>query len=193
MLMHSATGQKFINMDDEFGIGYVEIAFQDSYGLMWIASRNGLFSFDGYSVTQYTNDPAIPNSLPSNSVISVGEGKSGNIWVCLGSSGLATLDRDSGVFRAVCPTGHGYDCDSDPTYLMTLQDTSGALWVATSNGLLLMKENGEIIHWYKYSVDDEHSLFKNYVIGPVHGQPPAVVGRHLLRDKHPRSSQRNFL
>ena len=67
----SARAQKFINLDDELGIGYVETVFQDSYGLLWIGSRNGLHSYDGYNVTSYVNDPTDPTSIPDNTAYSL--------------------------------------------------------------------------------------------------------------------------
>ena len=157
------SGQKFVNLDDEFGLGYVEIVFQDSYGIFWIASRNGLSRFDGYNITHFTNDPVDSTTIPDNNVVSVSEDKSRNIWVTLGSKGLAVMNRDTESFRKVCPTGMGFDCTQETSYLLTIQDTSDNLWVGTSRGLLLMAEDGSIRKWYKHSEDDPSSLYKDYV------------------------------
>ncbi len=151
-------------MDDDFGLGYVEFTYQDLYGLIWIASRNGLFAYDGYSIKQYTNDPADSTTLPNNNVFSVGGGEDGSIWACLGPNGLTRYDRDRAVFESICPTGMGYDCMSQVSYLITLQDTSGLIWVGTSRGLLLIDDNAEIRKWYTYSKEDSSSLFSNYII-----------------------------
>src|SRR5687767_5740387 len=36
---------------------------QDKRGYMWLATKNGLFRYDGYQVIQYKNNPLNPNSL----------------------------------------------------------------------------------------------------------------------------------
>ena len=160
----SLAGQKFINLDDEFGIGYVEIVLQDSYGLLWIASRNGLYSFDGYSIEHFVNEPTDSTTLPDNNVISVGEDSHGNIIVSLGSKGLALLDRNTLKFRMLCPTGKGFDCDDGIAYLMTVLDDDGYLWAGTNKGLIRMNDEFEILDLYRYSREDPTSLFNDYVL-----------------------------
>src|SRR5690348_89549 len=41
----------------------VNVIFQDTEGLMWFGTFDGLNKFDGYTFTVYKNDPADPASL----------------------------------------------------------------------------------------------------------------------------------
>ncbi len=55
--------------------------FQDSYGLIWICTTEGLDVYDGHSMKVYKNIPGDPNSLIENTLYKVDEDKAGNIWM----------------------------------------------------------------------------------------------------------------
>jgi ligand-binding sensor domain-containing protein len=55
--------------------------FQDSYGLIWIPTEDGLNVYDGYKIKIYKNIPGNPKSIVDNSVWSVSEDKERNIWI----------------------------------------------------------------------------------------------------------------
>src|SRR6188768_274978 len=54
---------------------------QDLNGYMWYATKKGLYSYDGYHMTSYKNNPLNPNSLGSNNLESVFADPNGIIWI----------------------------------------------------------------------------------------------------------------
>ena len=54
---------------------------QDSQGFIWLATHSGLYKFDGYSFTNYRNNPASSNSLGNNRVYNLLEDRRGRLWI----------------------------------------------------------------------------------------------------------------
>jgi signal transduction histidine kinase/streptogramin lyase len=104
--------------------------FEDHTGSIWIGTAaNGLFRVNG------TNVESVPSSYFD--IDCFDEDREGNIWAGTDGGGLERLrpriiellGRDSGLpnesVRANC------------------QDTSGAIWAATQNGLIVCRKNGK--------------------------------------------------
>ena len=56
--------------------------FQDSSGLLWVATNNGLYRFDGINFMDFHHDESNPNSIGSDLVMKVYEDSKGVIWIC---------------------------------------------------------------------------------------------------------------
>jgi ligand-binding sensor domain-containing protein/signal transduction histidine kinase len=54
---------------------------QDSRGLMWFGTKDGLNRFDGYSFKTYRHDPSIPKSLGNDLVFTLHTDKDNVLWV----------------------------------------------------------------------------------------------------------------
>lgn len=65
---------------------------QDSDGLMWFATIDGLNSYDGKSITVYRNIPSDSSSLSNNQVYDITEDHRGSIWMVT-QSGISKLDK----------------------------------------------------------------------------------------------------
>ena len=65
---------------------------QDQRGYMWLATKNGLFRYDGYQMIQYKNSPLDPNSLAIQELECIAVDSSGMIWVGTYGAGLERLD-----------------------------------------------------------------------------------------------------
>ena len=51
----------------------VQSVYQDRDGYIWISTRNGLFQYDGYSITTYKSNLYCPDLLSSNNIFCVAE------------------------------------------------------------------------------------------------------------------------
>jgi len=120
---------------------------QDSDGTYWVATELGLnrLVFDGDptvpvsaggrrgEITGYLHDPDDPRSLSNNYVLSIHEGRNGDLWfgTMLGLSRLRKSDRNQPVFeRYFMKDG----LPSDVIYGI-LEDNEGRLWLSTNYGL----------------------------------------------------------
>ena len=70
-----------ISIPDGLSNTTVKRIFQDSYGLIWIPTEDGLNVYDGYKIKIYKNIPGNPKSILDNSVWCVSEDRDRNIWI----------------------------------------------------------------------------------------------------------------
>jgi len=78
---HAQTLRVF-NTDHDLSSSLINQLFQDSNGMMWIATEDGLNRYDGNKFTIYRNIPGDSTSLCNNFVKSMFEDGEGNLYVC---------------------------------------------------------------------------------------------------------------
>ena len=100
-------------------------------GYLWVGTSEGLFRFDGAGFKLFTheNTPAIRE----NSVFCLLAARDGRLWI--GTDGGGLVEMRDGVFKAYTPS----DGLTDGFVRALLEDRSGAVWVATDNGLFQLR------------------------------------------------------
>ena len=85
---------KFTKLSVDQGLSQSSVftILQDSTGLMWFGTEDGLNKFDGYNFTVFKHDPEDPNSLSSNTILDIYEDREGKLWIGT-SQGLDQFDR----------------------------------------------------------------------------------------------------
>ncbi len=71
---------KFFNEEDGLSNNTINDIAQAPNGLIWVATNDGLFKFDGNEFTAYRNHPDDPYSLPDNMVSSLHLDVEGRLW-----------------------------------------------------------------------------------------------------------------
>ncbi len=106
---------------------------QGSNGELWVGSNGGglyrLQPDTGLS-SRYARDETNPNTLSSDSVLGVYQGKDGLVWVST-SGGLNRLDPATGLVKRY----HRGDGLPSETIIGILEDDQGFLWFSTYGGL----------------------------------------------------------
>ncbi len=106
--------------------------FQDSQGLLYIGTAEGLSVFNGYEFTNYRTK----DGLPSNFILAVYEQQShpGMIWIGT-ENGLAVLHDNHITTRPLDSTGSSY------RVLSIGNDMLGRIWCGSSNGLYIISDD----------------------------------------------------
>ena len=86
----------YYDIDDGLSENSVTEIFQDSEGLLWFSTQDGLSQFDGYQFKNYNISSNDSTSLSDNYLWGLDEDSLGNIWVC-SRSGLNRIDKKTGV------------------------------------------------------------------------------------------------
>ncbi len=107
--------------------------FQDHYGFMWFGTNDGLNRYDGKNITVYKNDPLDTNSLSNNVVLSIYEGKDGELWICT-INGLNLYNRDGDNFQVFKLKPEAANDMTSNVVVMVKEDSKGNLYVATIMG-----------------------------------------------------------
>jgi signal transduction histidine kinase/ligand-binding sensor domain-containing protein/ActR/RegA family two-component response regulator len=124
--------------DDPHSLGHniVTKIFEDSQGVLWVGTGDGLDQFDRQRqiFQRHLHDSADPNSLSGNSILSIFEDAQGLLWVGVEGSGVNKFDRhtlDFSHYRHDPADPHSI---SDAPVSAFAEDAQGTLWLATAGG-----------------------------------------------------------
>jgi len=184
---------KYIGIGDGLASGYVMSILQDSYGLLWIGTDNGLHIYDGYKFVRYKNIPLKNSSLQNNTVWGLAEDDDKNIWV----------STDIGVSKYVRKTNSFTNYDFNKEFNLNsnqggrvfnlFEDSKERLW-ASSQLLGLLLYDKTIDKWnqikcrIKDSVRVPNAIFMSGVIEDRDGKIWAGSGEFGLIYLEPNDS-----
>lgn len=97
----TGSGYETISTAQGLSQGMIFDLLQDKEGFIWVATKNGLNRYDGYSFKVFSNDPYNPHSLSSNSIQKLFEDSKGRIWVGTEDAGINVYDKKSGNFYRI--------------------------------------------------------------------------------------------
>lgn len=133
---------KLFTTDRHLSSSLVNYIFEDSKGMIWIATEDGLNRYDGAKFTIYKHHPGDEHSLAHNNVSVIFEDSKGNIFV--GSyGGLQIYDRTTDSFsnRAIWKDGKSFHNNVKSM----LERHDGELWTTGDRLAAVSIENGQPI------------------------------------------------
>lgn len=137
--------------------------FQDSEGMMWYGTVNGLCRDDGYQVDVIRSDIHTPGLLRNNTIQSIAEDNKGRIW----------FGTDQGAYILDKTNGKVIPLDSQTlqrSFIYFMQKTSDRyMWIATGNKLIKYDTSGKRI--------------KTYLLYDIKGKPSWMAGFCESRQK----------
>ena len=128
-----------LTIEDGLSQGMVNAIVQDKYGFIWLATKDGLNRYDGYSFTVFRHDPEDSTTVRSNYIYTLLEDKQGRLWVGT-AEGLDLFDRDRETFGHM-HAGHEHIRDIVQSIA---QDAQGDLWVAHDHGVVKLTFSGAV-------------------------------------------------
>ncbi len=154
---------RFKHLTNDLSNSTITCIFQDSYGYMWIGTRNGLNRFDGVNVKVYGNTFNDTTSLSDNYVRCIFEDKEKNLWVGTNFGGINVLLRDKDVFKRY-HSGTGNGNLSDNAISGITEDDEGNVWIGTMNGgVNVFDPISKSFSIYKHHKREENSLSNNNI------------------------------
>ena len=145
----------------------VNAIFEDSNGILWIGTEEGLDAFDRETktFTHYVNDPTNPNTVTSNMIRAMVEDQYGNLWIGT-EEGISVLSPDRKTFR------HYHHQADNPKSLSRSKirslfiDSEENIWIGTAfGGANLFHAGTQTFSHFKNNPSDPNSLLGNYVPG----------------------------
>jgi len=158
---------KRLTVRDGISHNRINCILQDSKGLMWFGTQEGLNRYDGYQVTVYLHQPGDLNSLNDNIIRALFEDRQGVLWIGT-DEGLNKYHWQSDRF-----TGYQNDPD-DPNSLgsneirVIYEDKAGELWIGTrTGGLNRFDPQKKQFVRFQNNPHDPDSLSDNFVTSIV--------------------------
>ncbi len=132
----------------------VQVIYQDSYGFIWLGTREGLNKYDGYTITVFKANLMESSSLTNDNITALAETADGSIWVGTYYGGLHRYDRHSDTFENTTAASLEVGMSSTDRITALLVDSRGRLWIGTDRGL------------YQYdSFTNEKVYFPDQIVG----------------------------
>lgn len=151
---------KNLNTEDGLSSDIIYDIIQDSTGIMWFATDNGLTSFDGSRFNIYRHNPEDSLSLSDNTVTSLTIDIDNNLWVGT-SIGLNIFDRKNNSFIRYY-SEKGNDNSIANNFIKALYaDKEGYLWIEAAGGVLSRLDIKENVYNHLMHMSGSHE-------GPFH-------------------------
>ena len=116
--------------------------FQDSDGLLWFNTFDGLVRYDGYNMKTYRRTSSCVDCLSSNFVTCVFEDAAGRLWVGTGDAGINVSDTTKERYNPVIGAHGDTLVYSGAIYDIT-SDSRGNIWVAGDRGIDIVQVQNE--------------------------------------------------
>ncbi|RZJ26679.1 MAG: hybrid sensor histidine kinase/response regulator, partial [Haliea sp.] len=160
--------RKFFKKDGLAGDAIYTV-MEDSKGNVWVGTTSGLTLMtptpekDKYRFTTFRHSVTDSKSISSNSVKTIVEDKSGNIWIGTDTEGLNLFVPESNSFIRFKHDPLNPNSLSNNIIRKILLHNNGNLWIATMNGLNVMdlKTRKFVVH--KHDSDNNKSLSDNSI------------------------------
>ncbi|MDD3077493.1 MAG: two-component regulator propeller domain-containing protein [Paludibacter sp.] len=143
------TNFRNLTIRDGLSDNYILDIRQGTDGYIWIATRDGLNRFDGYTIKIFTHVENDSTSLPDNYVTSICFDKKGRLWVGT-QRGLAVYNASNESFDLYCVhSGSKIGISNAYVRRIMCDNKFHALWVETIDGMLNLidLENNRIRHF----------------------------------------------
>ncbi|HEX2394073.1 MAG TPA: two-component regulator propeller domain-containing protein, partial [Bacteroidales bacterium] len=140
---------KFYNVSIKNGLSQssANCIFQDSQGIIWIGTEDGLNKYDGYVFKVYKPLQDDPYSISGSRILAIGEDKNQNLWIGTNGGGLNLYDKKSDKFSKIMhASGPG------ASIINTILVYNEQIWVGTNKGLAMAdpdtRQYRDIIEFY---------------------------------------------
>jgi len=143
--------------------GVVSALAQDSRGLIWIGSQEGLLRYDGYRFQRFGRVPGRSDTLAGEYIVRICVGADGRLWLGTASDGLSALDPISGEVRNFRHDPQRDDSLSPGIIWALACAADGRVLIGTNDGLnTYLPEHDRFVH-DRARPDDAAALVDNHV------------------------------
>ena len=148
----------------------VRAVFEDMAGVIWVATDNGLNSFDGKTgiFKRYQHDPENNHSISSNNLAvfpcpDIKEDQKGNLWIGT-DKGLNKLNKERTIFTSYLNNPADDNSISSDIIVSLEIDLAGILWAGAWSGKLNKADlNKKAFRLNRHDPDNVNSLSNNDV------------------------------
>ncbi|MBE0538311.1 MAG: response regulator [Ignavibacterium sp.] len=155
-----------LSIDNGLSQNQVLCIYEDSKGLLWIGTQDGLNLYDGYTFKIFRHEPGNENSLLDYAVNAVCETEPGIFWIGT-RSGLSRFDLSAGRFMHYKHNPDSANSLVDNYVWAILKDNEGSLWIGTRIGLSVFNPVTETFINFTYNPSENNSISHNFILSLV--------------------------
>lgn len=156
-----------INKSDGLSQGTINAIFEDSNGLMWFGTNDGLNRYDGKSIKVYRRNHRILNSLPNNNILCIEQDKEDRLWIGTNGNGLCYMDpvtKSFHSYRKIITHDDSLILGKN-VFSLSYDTIRNLLWAGSERGVTgLNLSTGEIL----YSIDFTRRMVDSLLVGNIY-------------------------
>jgi Two component regulator propeller len=132
----SSVGRNGLRITNSEGLsqGFVYYLFQDSYGFIWMGTKDGLNRYDGYEFKIFRNNPDDLSSIGSNESLNMHEDQYQNLWINTISKGVDCYIRELDIFLHFNTSNSEYPISDNQIYWMTMHG-GNEIWLCNNKSI----------------------------------------------------------
>ena len=111
----------------------VSQVFQDSRGLLWILTQEGLSKYNGFEVENFRHSPTEPSSISSSSATRIAEDSLDQVWIATTGGGLNRYNSANNSFTALYASSDSSRSPLSNDIYTIFSDQDGILWLGYEN------------------------------------------------------------
>lgn len=135
-------------ISDELTQQTVGQTFQDSRGMLWFVTQEGLNRYNGQDLENYRFSTKDNGSLPTNIVTQITEDSDGSIWLSTLGGGLTSYNSISNTFDTIYADPNDKNTPYSNDIRTLFRDRDGLLWLGYSNGFSVFNPRNFSFHHY---------------------------------------------
>jgi len=152
-----------VNYQEGLSNSTVETIAQDSFGFIWIGTRDGLNRYDGYQIVVFRNDPADTSSISDNFIRTIYEDSNKDLWIGT-MNGLNKFERAANTFKRFKSDKRRSESISHNTITSICEDRNRQFWIGTyGGGINLFNRKSGKFYSFKDSPGNPRLLRSNNV------------------------------
>lgn len=137
--------------------------FQDSRGVLWILTQEGLNRYNGFELENFKYSSTHPNSISSNFGTRIAEDSQGFLWIATLGGGLNRYDPAENTFSALYTSENASKSPLSNDIHTVFSDRNGTLWLGYLNAFS--------------SFDPKSGEFQHFLSGNENLPPLGIVSR----------------
>lgn len=172
--------------------GSVIAIHQDSFGQIWLGTRDGLNKYDGSSFKIYRNHPSDSLSISNNDILSIEEDSNGNIWVGT-YNGLNMYSPEKDSFQRFSQSNSSKSLSNNTIWC--IKEIKNEIWIGTSKGLSIYNKETKEFSSYFHEKANSNSLSGDYVLTILESKNGTIwigTSKGLCKVKSRKNKQLSF-
>jgi signal transduction histidine kinase/ligand-binding sensor domain-containing protein/DNA-binding response OmpR family regulator len=151
------------NVDHGLSQNQILCLFEDSKGLLWIGTQDGLNLYDGYRFKVFRHEPGNENSLPDYAVNTICETDTGIFWIGT-RAGISRFDLQTGKFTHYVHNPDSSSTLADNYVWNIIEDSEKKLWIATRKGLSNFNPETKTFRNFRKESSGTGSVSHNFIL-----------------------------
>ena len=140
----------------------IQCMAQDSTGVLWIGTQNGLVKYDGRKFERFLHNPLDSNSLINNYVECIYVDTDGSLWIGSFSEGFTTFQPSTNQFQRYYLRGENGK-KTPKIGVNTILRHQKYIWLGTHNGLFRFDQQSKQFKRYYFDPDYKEIFTANVV------------------------------